>query len=147
MEVTGATKSLTGSNSVRGVFSRVMHENDREVELTLQGAEVGQELSHLARAVLVDSVKSHERIEYKQAWPQTLRRLEQSSAVWITIQPESGGRDHVDFDRFEMKSPMSRHSRYALTYDRQRVLGKVDQYRAWLVHGILAQAGSAAGYA
>ena len=63
VDVAGAAKSLAGGDSPRGVLAGVMHQHHREVQLPLQGAEVGQQPGHFAGVVLVDAVKSHQRIE------------------------------------------------------------------------------------
>jgi hypothetical protein len=65
VNVSGAAQSLTSGGYPRAILSRVMHQQDRQVELSLQRAKVRQQIGHLAGTVLVDAVKSHQRIEKK----------------------------------------------------------------------------------
>ena len=50
----------------------------------------------------------------------------------IAIESENGSGDHVDLDSGEVKTAMPGHSLDALSYNRQGVLGQVDQNRARL---------------
>ena len=81
MDVTGAAQSLAGGDSPRGVLARVMHQQDRQVELPLQRAKVRQQLGHFAGVVLVDAVKSHQGIQNEQPGSQPLGRLQEPRAV------------------------------------------------------------------
>ena len=92
MDVTGAAQPLTGGDSPRGVLSRVMHQQDRQVELPLQRAKVRQQLGHFAGVVLVDAVQSHQGIEQQQPGPEPPGRLQQPRAVRIAIEPEQSVR-------------------------------------------------------
>ena len=77
MQVTGTAEPLTGGDSAGGVLARVMHQHDREVQLPLQRAKVGQQPGHFAGVVLVDAVQPHQRIEKQQPGPQPLGRLQE----------------------------------------------------------------------
>ena len=91
IQVAGTSESLTGGDSPRGVFPRVMHQHDREVEPPLKGAKVGQQPGHFGRVVLVDSMKSYQGIEKQEPGPDPLGRLEEPRAVitWISTPARS----------------------------------------------------------
>ena len=120
MDITGAAQSLTGGDSPRGVLSRVMHQQDREVELPLQRTKVRQQLGHFTGVVLVDAVKSHQGIQNEQPGPEPLGCLPEPRAVPIAIEPEHGRGDHVDLDSGEIETAMPRHARDAFAHDQER---------------------------
>src|SRR4029077_2928957 len=122
MNVTGTAKAQSSGGTSRGVLSRVMHQQDRQVELPLQRTKVRQQFGHLAGMVLVDAVKSHQGIQNEEPWPQLLARLQEPHAIPIAIQPESRRGDHVDLHSSEVETAMPGHSLDALADDRQRVL-------------------------
>ena len=92
VDVTGAAQALAGGDSPRGVLSRVMHQQDRQVELPLQRAKVRQQLGHFAGVVLVDAVKSHQGIQQQQPRPQPPGCLQEPRAIPIAIEPEQSAR-------------------------------------------------------
>ena len=63
MDVAGAAESLASGDSPGSVFSRVMHQHNREVELPLKQAKVGQQPGHFGGVVLVQSMQSHQGIQ------------------------------------------------------------------------------------
>ena len=97
MDITGATQSLTGRDAPRGVLSRVMNQQDRQIELPLQRTKVRQQLGHLAGMILIDAVKPHQGIENEQPGPEPPGCLKKPGAVPIVIEPECRRGDHVDF--------------------------------------------------
>ena len=146
MDVAGAAQSLTRGGSPRGILSRVMNQQDRQVELPLQRTKVRQQLGHFPGVVLVDTVKSHQGIQKKQPGPEPLGCLPEPRAVPIAIEPEGWCGDHVDLHLTEIETAMPRHSLNSLAHDRQRVLGQIHQNWPWLRHGVLAQTRRASGY-
>jgi hypothetical protein len=54
----------------------VMDQDHREVQLSLEQAEVGQQPGHFAGVVLVDAVQSHQRVQEQQPGPQAFGRFQ-----------------------------------------------------------------------
>lgn len=115
MDVAGTTQSQSGSASTAGILARVMHQHDRQIELALQGAKVGQQPGHFTGMVLVDAMQPDQRIEQQQAGPKPPRRVEQPAAVGFAIKLQRGGRDHMHLNGRQFQTSMAGHARHALT--------------------------------
>jgi hypothetical protein len=85
-----------------------MDEHDRQVELALEGAEVGQQSGDFAGVVFVDGMQADQRIEQEQAGPEAACGLEESTAVRLAIEAERGCGDDVESDggQFEAALPL-----------------------------------------
>jgi len=83
-----------------------------------------QQPGHFAGVVLVDAVKSHQWIEQQESRPQPFGRFQEPRAVRIAVQPQRGGRDHVNFDPAR-SSPRWR----AIPATRSRTTGKASSAR------------------
>ena len=79
MDVAGAAKSSSGPRTSNSVLTRVMHQQHRDVELSLQRTKVRQQRGHLAGVVLVDAVQSYKRIQDQQPGPEPPSCLQEPS--------------------------------------------------------------------
>src|SRR5215472_8086213 len=69
VDVARTPQSQAGGNAVPSILARVMHQHYREAELPLQRAEIPEQFGDVARMILVDAMKPHQRIQHQQPGP------------------------------------------------------------------------------
>jgi len=144
---TGSSRRRHGCHWNHAVLDRRRLPPRRSFACDAPAGPRGRAAGHFTGVVLVDAVKSHQRIQNQQPRPEPLGCLQEPRAVPIAIEPEHGRGDHVNRDPGKIETAMAGHSRDAFAHDQERVLGQVDQDRPRLRHGVLAQARRASRYA
>ena len=61
--------ALTGGSSIPSILAGVVHQQHRDAKLPLQRAKIPQQLGDRAGVILVNAVKSHQRVEHQQLSP------------------------------------------------------------------------------
>ena len=74
-----------------------MHQQHRDVELSLQRTKVRQQRGHLAGVVLVDAVQSHKRIQDQQPGPEPPSCLQEPSPIRVAVEPQHTRGNHMNF--------------------------------------------------
>src|SRR4051812_45462320 len=101
----------------------MMHDEDGDVMLALEGTEVAEQGGDLACVVLVDAVETDEGIEHEQARCKLADGDTQAGLVAAAIEAKHRRRDDVDRRAGQIEGAGTAESGEPRLDDRSRVLG------------------------
>ena len=127
------------------VLAEMMHEEDRELVLALQGAELTEERRHLRGGVLVGLMEADERVEDQEPWPLLVEGLAQPRPIAGGVEAERGGEDETDREVTEREATRGGDAVEALLHVCGSILGGVEQDRSGLGDDEAAEGGRGAG--
>ncbi len=133
VKVTAAAEREPGLCAGATVFACMMHDEDGDVVLALQGAEIPEQRGDLTGVVLVDAVQSDEGIEDEQARRIAADGVSQARLVAPAIEAQNGDGDDVDGNGCEIELSSAADAREARLDDGRRVLGHVEEDGARVV--------------
>ena len=87
VEFAGTAQGLAGAAGV-GVFASVMNQDDGQVKLPLQFPKIREQCRDLSGVVLINAVKSNERIEDQEDGLELLDGVGEALAIGGYIQPQ-----------------------------------------------------------
>lgn len=123
----------------------MVHDEDGDVMLALEGAEVAEQGGDLAGVVLVDAVQTDEGVEHEQAWCELADGGTQAGLVAAAIEAQHRRRDDMDRRVGQIERAGTAESGEPRLDDRRRVLGHVEQDGPRMVDVERIQAGCARG--
>lgn len=144
VEVPRAAQALASPGGGR-VLSGVVDDEHGDVVRALHLTQEGEHGAHLGRAVLIDAVQAHERVEHEQSWAERGERRVQALLIALEIESQARRRDDVDRESLERQPARRAQAAQALLDDSRRVLGEVDQHGPRIAHGEAAEAARCAG--
>jgi hypothetical protein len=123
----------------------MMHDEDGDVVLALQGAEVAEQRGDLTGVVLVDAVQAHEGVEHEKARRIAADGVAKARLIASAIEAEHGDGDDVDRDGGEIEASSAADAAEPCFDDGRGVLGHVEEDGARIVDVEGAEAGGAGG--
>src|SRR4051812_18120683 len=123
----------------------MVHDEDCDVVLTLQGAEVAEQSGDLAGVVLVDAVEPDEGVEHEEAGCELANGGAQTRLVASAIEAQDRRGDDVDRRAGQVEGAGAAESREPGLDDRGRVFGHVEEDGARVVDVEDIEAGCAGG--
>jgi len=142
VEFAGTAQGLARATGVR-VFAGVMNQQDGQLELALEFAQIREQPGDLAGVVFIHPVQSDQRVQDQQDRPELLDGVGEPRSIGGSVKPERRGGD--DFHRQGGKGHLRgrRDAFNPLTHDRQRVFGWEEQDWSAAPDWKLPQAGGA----
>ena len=144
VEVTCAAQALTGAFCA-GAFAHVVDEQDCQMELTLEFAQVTEQRSDFFGGVFIAAVKPYEGVEDQQRGLECGDGLAQTLAILWQVEQEARGGDYVEGERIEGGVGGRADAFEALADGGQGVLGGKQEHRAAAPDGEVAQARGGGG--
>jgi hypothetical protein len=142
VKVARAAERLTAMSA--RALADVMDEDDGDVEVALDLAQRAEELSDLARRILVERMKAHQGIEEEEARPELGESRTEALEILAAIEAEARDGDHVEIDRGELETTCSRDRLDALPDDSERILCEVNERKPASLDSEVAESGAAA---
>lgn len=127
VEVTATAEGEAGLGARRAALAGVMDDEDGDVELPLERAEVAEERGDLAGVVLVDAVQSDEGIEDEQARRTTANGVPEAGLIAGAVEAQDGDGDDVDGEMGEVDAARLADASKPRLDDGARVLGHVEE--------------------
>ena len=113
VEVAASAKRLAGLRASAAIFACMMHDENGDVVLALQRAEVAKQRGDLAGVVLVDAVQAHEGIEHEETRRVAANGVAQARLIAPAIEAEYGHGDDVERDGGEVELSSAADARNA----------------------------------
>jgi hypothetical protein len=125
VQVAGATESLTkmGTDSL----AHMMSDHDSNIVTALQFAQIAEQGRDVCRAVLIQPVKSNQRIQQEELGAQLFEGSSETLLIRRLVESHGRGGNDVQVERSEVDTAMQADASDASSNLRQGVFGKVDE--------------------
>ncbi len=102
VEVAASAKGLAGLGAAASVLACMMHNEDGDVVVALQGAEVAEQRRDLTGVVFVDALEANEGVEHEKAGRVAADGIAKARLIAPAIEAEDGDGDDVDGNGCEL---------------------------------------------
>ena len=143
VQVARAPERLTVHRST--LLSQVVHQDERQVVTALEQPELGQECRDVRRRVLVETMKSHERVEDKKPGTVAIEGGGEPCPIVLGIESETVRKDEPEVESLDIDVARNRDGADAGTELCRAVLSPVEEDGAGITDREAAEGGSAAG--
>jgi hypothetical protein len=143
VQIRAATQGLPGLGAV--LLAGVVHEHDGQIERPLQLPQEAQEPGDVRRAVLIQTMQSHERIEDQHMRAQLAQDVAQALLIDVEVEAQHRRGDDMEVEGGDVEGAVAAERLDASADGGERVLGEIHEGGAGVVHGEAAQAGRARG--
>jgi hypothetical protein len=128
-----------------GLLARVVDDDERQLEGSLEIAEVSQEPGDVLARVLVAGVQAHQGIEDEEAGPQAGDGGPEAQLIPLGVEPHDRLGDDRHVEVIEGDAPVAADGVEAAADLREPILGEVDEGGAWGRDGEPVEGGRAGG--
>ena len=119
----------------------MVDQEDGQVEVSLEGAQVGQQCGDLHGGVFIEAVQADEGVQDQQTGPVCFNGCGQTGFVGLEVEAELFGEDEEDGQRGEVHAAGACEALQAIVDLWGRVLGGEQEDRPRIVNGEASQTG------